>query len=70
MLLESGADINRKTRKGITAIYCCAANGHLTILKLLIQKGALLNVEYSFGRFFLKYSQLIIQILNLKILFL
>lgn len=47
-LIEKGADINRKSVKANTALHDCAESGALTIMKLLLSKGAKFDVD-SYG---------------------
>ena len=39
-LIDIGADVNRKSVKGNTALHDCAESGSLEIMKLLIGSGA------------------------------
>lgn len=39
-LLEVGADVNRRSAKGNTALHDCAESGSLEIIKLLLKHGA------------------------------
>lgn len=48
-LLTLGANVNRKSVKGNTALHDCAESGSLDILKLLIQQGAKMDVD-SYGK--------------------
>ena len=48
--LEKGADVNAKTRYGATALTFAADKGHLAVAKLLVEKGADLNVQDTFYR--------------------
>lgn len=47
-LLGLSASVNRKSVKGNTALHDCAESGSLDILKLLIEKGATMDVD-SYG---------------------
>lgn len=47
-LLSIGADANRKSSKGNTALHDCAESGSLEILQLLISHGAKIDVD-SYG---------------------
>lgn len=49
-LLSIGADVNRKSSKGNTALHDCAESGSLEILQLLISYGAKMDVD-SYGEF-------------------
>ena len=40
LLIDSGADINVKDKKGRTALRYAVKNGHLEVVKYLIDKGA------------------------------
>jgi hypothetical protein len=47
-LLDGGADVNAATRYGVTALGFAASMGHLEIVKLLVERGANVNVADSF----------------------
>ena len=47
-LIEIGADVNRKSVKGNTALHDCAESGSLDIMKLLLISGARIVVD-SYG---------------------
>jgi ankyrin repeat protein len=44
-LISIGADVNRKSVKGNTALHDCAESGSLEIMKLLLVSGALMDVD-------------------------
>ena len=44
-LIEIGADVNRKSVKGNTALHDCAESGSLDIMKLLLISGARIDVD-------------------------
>jgi outer membrane protein assembly factor BamB len=46
--LDEGADVNAKTRYGATALTYAADKGHLEIVKLLIARGADVNLQDTF----------------------
>ncbi len=46
--LDKGADVNAKTRYGATALTFAADRGHVEIVKLLIARGADVNVQDTF----------------------
>lgn len=48
-LLGLGADVNRKSVKGNTALHDCAESGSLEILQMLINNGAKMDVD-SYGK--------------------
>jgi len=48
-LVSLGADVNRKSIKGNTALHDCAESGSLDILQLLIANGAKMDVD-SYGK--------------------
>ena len=50
-LIELGADVNRKSVKGNTALHDCAESGSLEILQLLLSSGAKMDVD-SYGMSF------------------
>lgn len=47
-LIELGADVNRKSVKGNTALHDCAESGSLEILQLLLSHDAKMDVD-SYG---------------------
>ena len=47
-LLDSGVDVNAATRYGVTAVGFAASMGHLEIVRLLVERGANVNVTDSF----------------------
>ena len=44
-LIGIGADVNRKSVKGNTALHDCAESGSLEIMKLLLVSGAVMDVD-------------------------
>lgn len=48
-LLSLNASVNKKSVKGNTALHDCAESGSLDILKLLIEHGAVMDVD-SYGK--------------------
>jgi ankyrin repeat protein len=46
-LLNKGADIDSKDKKGITPLICAVIEGHVDTVKLLLERGA--NLEATFG---------------------
>ena len=46
--LDKGVDVNAKTRYGATALIFAADRGHIEIVKLLIARGADINVQDTF----------------------
>jgi uncharacterized protein len=47
LLLDHGAIVDRKSRRGQTALIAAAFNGHTETVKLLISKGADVNSEFD-----------------------
>lgn len=47
-LVSLGADVNRRSVKGNTALHDCAESGSLDILKLLLKHNAKMDVD-SYG---------------------
>jgi ankyrin repeat protein len=39
LLIEHGADVNAKNRRGHTVLYCAGGHGHLDTLELLLKEG-------------------------------
>ena len=53
-LVNNGADINKKSQYGTTALMLAVANSNFQVAQLLIQKGALVNermFDYTALRF-------------------
>jgi outer membrane protein assembly factor BamB len=50
-LLDKGADVNAKARYGATALFFAADKGRLETVKLLVARGAEINIEDAFYRF-------------------
>jgi hypothetical protein len=46
--LDNGADVNAKTRYGVTALIFAADKGHLDAVRLLLDRGADMNVQDTF----------------------
>lgn len=46
--LEAGIPVDAKTRHGLTALFYAAQNGHLEVVKLLVDKGADVNIKDTF----------------------
>ena len=50
-ILDKGADVNAKARYGATALFFAADKGRLETVKLLVERGAEINIEDTFYRF-------------------
>jgi ankyrin repeat protein len=50
LLLEKGADIDRTTGSGRTALHLAAMSGHLAVVRLLLEKGADVDGTTSNGQ--------------------
>ena len=50
-VLDKGVDVNAKARYGATALFFAADKGHLETVKLLVARGAEINLEDTFYRF-------------------
>ena len=48
--LNQGAEINAKSRYDVTALFFAAGSGHLEAVKLLVSRGANVNLQDSFYR--------------------
>ena len=49
--LDKGADVNAKSRYGMTALTFAADKGHIDVVKLLLDRGADLNGQDTFYKF-------------------
>jgi outer membrane protein assembly factor BamB len=49
-LLDKGVDVNAKGRYGATALFFAADKGHLDVVKLLVARGADINIQDTFYR--------------------
>ena len=49
-LLNEGADIDSRSRYGATPLFFAADRGHLDLVKLLVERGASLDIEDTFYR--------------------
>src|ERR687896_2595045 len=47
-LLDAGVDVNTRARYDATALMFAADKGHLDVVRLLVERGADLNVQDSF----------------------
>jgi len=48
-LVSKGADVNAKSRYGLTPLQCAVWNNHIQLVKLLIEKGADVNEKLDNG---------------------
>ena len=49
-LLNEGADIDSRSRYGATPLFFAADRGHLDLVRLLVERGAELDIEDTFYR--------------------
>jgi hypothetical protein len=49
-LLDKGVDVNAKGRYGATALFFAADKGHLDVVRLLVARGADINIQDTFYR--------------------
>lgn len=49
LLLESGANIEAKTRDGLTALHCAARSGHDQVIDMLLQRNAPISSKTKVG---------------------
>jgi ankyrin repeat protein len=54
--VENGADINAKEDDGMSALLKASCEGHVDIVKMLLEKGADVNAKDRFGRTSLSLS--------------
>src|SRR2546427_5092937 len=47
-LLDAGVDVNARARYEVTALAFAANNGHLDVVRLLVERGADMNVQDTF----------------------
>lgn len=64
LLLESGANIEAKTRDGLTALHCAARSGHDQVIDMLLQRNAPISSKTKVGvnHTYYSYFKYIIQI--------
>lgn len=59
LLLESGANIEAKTRDGLTALHCAARSGHDQVIDMLLQRNAPISsktkVSLDYNRFAISF---------------
>jgi ankyrin len=60
LLLESGANIEAKTRDGLTALHCAARSGHDQVIDMLLQRNAPISSKTKVGVPFISYFKYII----------
>ena len=49
MLLDFGLDINSKNNQGDTSLHLASLEGHVSVVDMLIAKGAQVNAENTLG---------------------
>lgn len=65
LLLESGANIEAKTRDGLTALHCAARSGHDQVIDMLLQRNAPISsktkvsLDYNFNTLFISQVYLV-----------
>jgi len=67
LLLESGANIEAKTRDGLTALHCAARSGHDQVIDMLLQRNAPISSKTKVGvdHTLISYFEFIIKIKHL-----
>jgi ankyrin repeat protein len=48
-LLDEGIDVNWKNENGYTGLMCASAYGHVGVVKLLLDRGALIDLQSNGG---------------------
>ncbi len=56
VLLECGANVNKQSRGGVTALMCACKNGEVEAVKLLLKHGADVNISNEDGATALMYA--------------
>jgi ankyrin repeat protein len=64
-LIGLGANVNRKSVKGNTALHDCAESGSLQIMKLLLAHGATIDVD-SYGKTFSAMRNTVVHSMSMK----
>lgn len=49
LLLEKGANIESKTRDGLTPLHCCSRSGHEQVVDMLLERGAPISAKTKNG---------------------
>lgn len=57
VLLDKGADVNAKDKKGMTPLMRAARSGEFDIVRVLIERGARISEEDEIGKTALDYAQ-------------
>lgn len=68
LLLESGANIEAKTRDGLTALHCAARSGHDQVIDMLLQRNAPISSKTKVNRNYMFKIILPIYIYNICLL--
>lgn len=55
LLLEKGANIESKTRDGLTPLHCAARSGHEQVVDMLLERGAPISSKTKVRAFSYKY---------------
>lgn len=62
LLLEKGANIDSKTRDGLTPLHCAARSGHQQVVDMMLERGAPISskTKVSFHKIYMHVLYIII----------